>query len=671
MAYQNNNNRQVPDSVKNVNLQPQAAPVDKLIQYQVDKSGAEQSKALMDGLAKLGQGLVDIEPVWQRQADEAVIKATYEDGSNRKDWATVSRNVKGMAQLNPYIKDAYRRMQAGDIVRAGAVELGSIPSKEQLSEEKYNQIVQDTKDKMLEAFKESGLSPKDYGSHLLAFDEYRKQQDADYFKKHNEYEYKNYLTKSSTECADGIYQAIQIAPNKFEGYTTALQSFINQKIEEGVPDSDLAAVVFAGVQGYATRFPESIDTAQLTTVMRDMQINGKPMKELIPNFDANLAQTLRTAKRESYNDRKLDFDNEQLTLKINKENGVKDFFNWFVQNQNATDEQIMEQALKVIQDNNIEGSGGLEFLSNASSIKGYMKSLKEVTTDPEIAQEFMAQAAAGELDYEEFSKAIVAGQINYKEVPSFMNRDKSVNDHLTGKFNQEVKEFSKNYLTKGGGYYKSMDSKTRQAATTAMAAIQDKVTTGAMSPEEGQKAMRDLKEKAIPNMVLSEQIRKKNIAILTNGRYRTSVAIPTGNRDKALKAFRDFGILRNAQGVRNNTITFADVPTNDRNNDGITGDRHLGFDINGVYLGQPLYPPTDGQVVSSGYEESMGNYAVIQTKNGYMLAMHLRDLVPNNMKVKRNQAFGYVGNTGRTFTDNCCLHVEFWDKDMNLIFPEK
>ena len=67
----------------------------------------------------------------------------------------------------------------------------------------------------------------------------------------------------------------------------------------------------------------------------------------------------------------------------------------------------------------------------------------------------------------------------------------------------------------------------------------------------------------------------------------------------------------------------------------------------------------------------MGNYAVIQTKNGYMLAMHLRDLVPNNMKVKRNQAFGYVGNTGRTFTDNCCLHVEFWDKNMNLIFPEE
>jgi murein DD-endopeptidase MepM/ murein hydrolase activator NlpD len=398
------------------------------------------------------------------------------------------------------------------------------------------------------------------------------------------------------------------------------------------------------------------------------------MKELIPNFDANLAQTLRTAKRESYNDRKLEFDNDQLTMRINKENGVKDFFNWFVQNQNATDEQIQEYALKAIQDNNIEGSGGLEFLSNASNIKGYMKSLKEVTTDPDVAQEFMAQAAAGELDYEAFSKAIVNKQINYKEAASFMSRDKSVNDHLQGKFNQEVKEFSKNYLTKGGGYYKSMDSKTRQAATTAMAAIQDKVTTGEMTPEEGQKALRDLKEKAIPNMVLSEQIRKKNIAILTNGRYRSSVAIPTGNSDKALAAFIDAGIVRNAQGVRNNSITFNDIPTNDRNKDGVTGDVHLGFDINGVYIGQPIYAPTDGQVVSAGKEATMGYYAVVKTKKGYMLAMHLKEPVMNGLKIKRNEPFGYVGNTGRVYGDavkNGCLHVEFWDENMNLLFPEK
>lgn len=671
MAYQNNNNRQVPDSVRNVNLQPQAAPVDKLIQYQADKGEAAKSKALMDGLAKLGQGLVDIEPVWQRQADEAVIKAAYEDGANRKDWNSVSRNVKGMAQFNPYIKDAYRRMQAADIVRTGALELGSLPSKEQLTPDKYEQVVKDTQDKMLEAFKESGLRPKDYGSHLLAFDEYRKKTDAEYFKKHTEYEYKLYLTKSSTECADGIYSAVQVAPNKTEGYTVALQSFINQKIDEGVPDADLAATVYAGVQGYVTRFPENVDTAQLTAVMKNMTVNGKSMRELIPNFDANLAETIRTAKRNSYNDRKLEYDNEQLTQTINKENGVKDFFNWFFQNQTATDEQIMEYMNKVIQDNNIEGSGGLDFLSNVSKIKGYLKSLKEVTTDPDIAQEFMAQAAAGELDYTALSQAITDKKINYKEVPQFMNRDKSVKDQVTGKFNQEVKEFSKNYLTKGGGNYSNMDSKTRKAATTTVASIQDKVTTGEMTPEEGQAALRKLKNEAIPNMILNNQIRNKNAAILANGRFRRATAIPTGDSNKALAAIRNMGIVRNTQGVRNQSITLADIPTNDRNKDGITGDNHYGFDIGGVYLGQPIYAPTDGQVVSSGYESTMGNYAIVKTKQGYMLAMHLQEPVANGLKVKRNESFGRVGNTGRTQTNNCCLHVEFWDKDLNLIFPEK
>ena len=103
----------------------------------------------------------------------------------------------------------------------------------------------------------------------------------------------------------------------------------------------------------------------------------------------------------------------------------------------------------------------------------------------------------------------------------------------------------------------------------------------------------------------------------------------------------------------------------------ITGDNHYGFDIGGVYLGQPIYAPTDGQVVSSGYESTMGNYAIVKTKQGYMLAMHLQEPVANGLKVKRNESFGRVGNTGRTQTNNCCLHVEFWDKDLNLIFPEK
>ena len=39
-------------------------------------------------------------------------------------------------------------MQAADIVRTGALELGSLPSKEQLTPDKYEQVVKDTQDKI-------------------------------------------------------------------------------------------------------------------------------------------------------------------------------------------------------------------------------------------------------------------------------------------------------------------------------------------------------------------------------------------------------------------------------------------------------------------------------------------------------------------------------------------
>lgn len=674
MAYQNNNNRQVPTSVRNVNLQPQAAPVDKLYQYQVDNTDVGKTKALMDNLARLGQGLIDIEPVWQRQADEAIIKATYEDNSNKQDWATVSKNVEGMAQFNPYLKDAYKRMQGQDIVKAAAQKIAAIPSKEQLSPEKYDEMVRNTQTEMFEALKETGLRPKDYGSSILAFDEFNKQDQANYFKKHSEYEYKQYLIKTSSNFADDLFNAVGASKDKLEGYTLALNSFIEHLSEEGVPEGDLAGVIFASIQGYATKYTENTDSAKLVSALRNAKINGKALDEIIPNFEGEVLKAITTAKRASYADRELDYNNQMLIQKINQENGFQEFFNWKIKNPKATAEQEMQQAMNVIQAHNLEGSGGLSFLSNIASTKNYLLSLQNVETDPTVAQEFMAQAAAGELDYAEFSQAVNDGQINYKEVPSFMNRDKAVKEQLEGQFNDEFKAFTKNYLTKGGSYYTQIPSEVRKSAQGASISIQDKLIRKEMTPQEATAALRKLKDEAIPNMILNKQIQDKNNKLIIQGSYRRTVNIPQGNTDKALKAIVDMGIVRNSQGVRANNITIADKPTADRNNDGITNDKHLGFDIGGVYLGQPIYPPQNGTIIASGWEETMGNYAVLQMRNGYMLVQHLLHPVEADRIIGRNVVLGYVGNTGRVSESgkaNGCLHVEFWDKDLNLLYPEK
>ena len=164
MPYQNNNNRVKSDFVEDLTLNPQAAPVDKLIKYQPDLAEASRTRANAEALVKIGQGIIDYDIHLQKAAQESALVA-YEKTeaiNNKKEWERVSKNVEGMAKFNPYIKDSYKRLVAQDIYRSSVLKINSNPNLSKMSESEFYQFINDTKQEMLKAANLEGISEEEY-----------------------------------------------------------------------------------------------------------------------------------------------------------------------------------------------------------------------------------------------------------------------------------------------------------------------------------------------------------------------------------------------------------------------------------------------------------------------------------------------------------------------------
>ena len=213
MPYQNNNNRINPDAVRNTTLQPQASPVDKLVRYQPNLTDANRSKANADALAKLGQGLMDYDIYLREQANDSALVAyeKTEAVNNKKEWSEVSKNVEGMAKFNPYIKDSYRTLVAQDIYRSSVLKINSNPNLHKMSEEEFNTFIDNTKQEMFTAFKESKIDPRQYASFVERFSRDCYNTSEVYTVKNSEYTYKNSLIKQGSDLAFNLgantYQA--------------------------------------------------------------------------------------------------------------------------------------------------------------------------------------------------------------------------------------------------------------------------------------------------------------------------------------------------------------------------------------------------------------------------------------------------------------------------------
>lgn len=670
MVYQNNNHRVNPDVVKNITLQPQASPVDKTIHYQPKVEKVVKYRNTAESLAKLGQGLLDIEPVWKRQAEEAIINAKAEaelQGGNKSEWASVSRHVHGMAKFNPYIKDAYKSSQAGDIVKAGTLEMLTIQSSEQLSPDNYNVQLKAIQNKTIKALTESGLAPKDYEGHLMLMNNTFDRARAKQFEENAKYEYKSALIKKSSDLGTQLRLDSYNSTDEFTSYKTTLNNFIEQSIKDGIPDADLAATVFAGLKGYIANNADSINSVQLGQVLKEVKINGKNMDEVIPNFNAEVTNFIREAKRAAYGDRELEYQSEQLDLKIKSKEANAEIYNWYKQNPKATPEQMYNELNLVIGKYGLQ-EVGLDFLKGGLVDKRQLTELMTIESDPSILQSLGAKAASGTLTPQDISDAYSSGNLNWKDGLQF-------SDRLDRGAKAEVKEIENDYKQlasnlKPTGLYGSVLKNTQAGKDFARDANQVllDLDNGKITTEQAKNKLAAINRIAA---IKAQQIqnRHKNYNVLLNANYVRSQQLPSYNFNQASQAFKKLGYIRGGAGQRIN----GNITSGINSNRTINGNPapHRGYDI-GASNGTPIRNCNmQGTVVSAGRLNDFGNYVVIKYANGTYARMgHLKNYTGNlqGKSLAPNQTIGYVGNTGNSTGSH--LHVDFWNKNLELINAE-
>ena len=674
MVYQNNNNRTTPNATEDRNIKPAATPVNKLVQYQPDLTRANAWKGNAQALASIGQGLMDIDTMWRMQSQENAIRAIWETeakGGNKKDWREVSKNVKGAAKFNPYNDDAYRKLQAQDIYRAAALELSSTPDLEKTDPEKYYQLVNDTNKKMIDAFKQTGLSPKDYGDALVEWHDNMKSLETIYTTKHAEYQYKQLATKQSSDLS--LKAGVNLMENPDMDKSIVLRDTINAKLEElnelGMPADTQAGIILAGMKGFLARNADMITGAEFRAAVGDLEINGQPLREVVEDYDFKAQQLYKEAQRAIYDDKEADFKNHQLDLKIASQDAMKDMYNWTKQNPNASFQDVLAKSQEVVAQYGLEELG-FNFITQMASDKKNLIDMNEIQSDPSVLQEFGAKAALGTLTGDEVNQAILDGRLNWKEGLQFSDR---LNRELKADMAAAKTSFTDFHskLGKNGIYGQALgaDSQAIKNINAQANQLIIDLNNGKKTPDEVKQGMQQL-ERITQAKVQMKNFKATNDRFLLNANYIKSQQAPAYNAERAVSAFKQLGLERGKIGQKiNPQITSA--PNDARKIKGKAAP-HKGYDLAATNETRIHTAPMDGTVIFAGFTPDFGNYAVIKYSNGsYMRVGHLSTST-SHLQGKRLSAGAYIGMAGSTgYSTGTHLHVDFWDKNRQLISAER
>ncbi|MCL2800939.1 MAG: M23 family metallopeptidase [Treponema sp.] len=85
---------------------------------------------------------------------------------------------------------------------------------------------------------------------------------------------------------------------------------------------------------------------------------------------------------------------------------------------------------------------------------------------------------------------------------------------------------------------------------------------------------------------------------------------------------------------------------------------HNGIDITTYRFGDAVAASADGQVITAGYDYSLGNHIIIEHNHGFCtLYLHLQGItVHTGQNVRQGEIIGYIGSTGMSLAPH--LHFE-------------
>lgn len=670
-----NNHRYVPDAVRDYDLNPAASVVDKQSKYTPQVGDAERLKQTAQGLSRLAKGINDASYVWQKQANEHMVEAVANtEEKNRKDWAEVSKNIDGMAKFNPYNKEAYRTLRAKANMEEGIYNLAELEAScEDLTYEEFtaqkNQIINNTVNNM----NAEGLKAKHTANYLTKLQDQSFRLTDKYITKKAEKDYQILQNQIISSTSKDIATLTYLNPDGYiEGWNEAVKKLEEVADSVGMNATKKKELLDKTINQYLMDNIDDIEAEEFMIALSQTTIGGKPLSDYDPNYATSMKQLLIKAKGAKYESDAMDLKIEKLRLEKASLAANAELFS-FLSDPNKTDAEILNKANELIEAGGMEAIG-MDYLKKVAGDKATLLNLRTTQTNPEAYEELMRKFLTNELTQQDILTAVDNKELGARDADSLY---KALQSKANETYSEQLAALKELYLDTNATVDLGEDKKS-ELTKSVYNTISDQNLTKA------EKAEALTRIKGVAEYMESEKVlnESKDPSKLLTSAYMRTQRVETQTKEDAQRHLAKMGFLKNQGGWSDKDINIVSpmqqermvTIVDDKGKQQTVNRPHYGTDI-GTYTGRQIYSPVVGKVVASGFESSMGNYLLIQSKSGsYIKLMHLQyaDLPKVGTQLKIGTPIGHVGSTGAVEDKSKgCLHIEFFDKRMKLVTAEQ
>lgn len=695
MARRDMNQRIVPEAVQDYKIQPVANPVDKMERFSpdVETAKAKQQGDLYNSLAVFGKGTLDTSLMLQRHAEDNAIAAQAKADKNKKDWAEVSKHFDGMAKFNPYNKDAFKKLVSADITREYVNNLYADPDLNSRTPEEVANMVENNQQDMIEAFKQNGLSAKDYSQYLVDYSNRAYALKQQHIKDHAEVEFKFIKNKFSESMGDDIATAIYNG-NSISDATLNAEKAMD---ELGWTNQTKAEVIMDGLKAYVAKNPEA-SSADIEAFVSTYTIGGSKLTDYIPNGSVEMRNFVKQIKVADFQDQKLEWEIKKFHQKQGIDEAMNNLTSRYLSGE-LNDPAVFEQAVREQALNyGLDGEATIQLFKGVIDGRITITSLKNTISDPETELQLAMGIIDGSTTREDITAAMAEHKLSaddgYRMIQNMMTSEQKANNETEKYIKRHLTDTTNEYLKDNkqtGVKAKLRSREDKEWLLNQMNDLSEQLRAGKITQEQFNLELSKRKQFILQD---AEKRRKGEAVTAMAKGYEDLRATPQISDAQWNKidvsasklALRRMKIVRNSIGGVDNTLKIDSAPQKNRtitvteNGKQYTKtSRHTGYDlksdIGSTIKGRPVYSPMAGEVVGvvrdGENDGGMGNMVLIKCSNGKLIKyMHLQStgLPRVGTLVTKDTVIGHVGNTGAVGNKEAgSLHVEFYNANHQWI----
>ena len=638
-------NRITPEAVRNYNLDPAAQVVDKQSKYNPQLSDAARLKATADSLSKLAKGIVDVNYVMEKQAnDNAIEAAAKTEEKNRGEWASVSKNLTGMAKFNPYNKEAYRKLRAKANMEDGLLRLAELEATcTSMNPSEFETQRDAIQADMITSMQSEGLKAKHTAEYLIHFKSTANNLTNAYYNKNaafNEQQTHNQMVAST---AKDLATMTAINEKGFlVGWNDAVKGLTDMANGLGIRNEKQYELFQKSVNQYLVDNIDEVDAEAFTIALGQTKINGKDLSSFDPDYATSMRQLLIKAKRAKYESDSIDLGIEKLRLEKAELAANAEMFN-LLSNPNTTDAQILNKANELIEVYGMEAIG-MDFLKGLVADKRNLYELRTTSTKPEVFENLMYKQISGDLTQGDILAAISRKQLSPQDASVLFN---SLKSEERRDYNEEIKAIDSRYLADKAEVDLGRDSDGKSYKDHFRKALYEIQSNPNLSKFEKQEHI--LKTKKIMEHLEEQQVfyRSNNPMKLIDEGYLQKTKV---NDISSVNMHRSLAKI----GVFNKGLA---QPKNYK----ITEDKAIK-----TYAGRKVLMPKSGKVVATGEKDHLGKFVLLGFNDGsFATFKQLQgDLPMVGTQINEGATVAQVGVNG-------ALYADWWTKDMQRVNPQE